>query len=508
MKSLEKYLNFCVKFNKRKLPQLKFKRLNERYLYLYKNIYNIQEEDVNKASFFVFLFSFSSLILLSIAFIAFNILIITLYSIILSFLISYRFNLILYYDIKKKESIINTMLPIIKIDFSLIQNTLEDKSDYCIYFIKLLKKYKLPILGNFKKILNKIQAGAKPEDVLLNLITPSNDFNQYIKNLLIKNFNTIYKLEDNENSALEKKFKIYLREIQSKISIFFFIGVFFPIGLCFLILFQIINLILLLFLIPFFLYFLNILFKKFIKKNSFMIGILSGQSKIEKKKFNEFFMFLNNFAINLKNNISPEKAFLKSYTQNKTLFVLLNEPLKNQISQLLNFICSFKEMVQYLKLELKSLRYNIILDAIEKFVKENAYYSSEKIIDILNIIQKHQNLEKDLSIIIKGEKFKIFFFLFFLPILIGAISGMFPFFILITRNIYSNNPIIFEDLTNLINLSHIIVIFIIFISSISITSNYFLKIINCQNKFQIILICNFIFLLSFILSFLNTTIFI
>ncbi|MFX1327102.1 MAG: hypothetical protein ACFE91_03030 [Promethearchaeota archaeon] len=363
-------------------------------------------------------------------------------------------------------------------------------------------------MGSFKDILNRIQAGFKPENELLNLITPSEDFNQYVKNLLIKNFNTIHNLKNNENSALERRFKIYLREVQSKISIIFFIGIFFPIGLCFLILFQVINVVFLIFLIPFFLYFLNLLFRKFIRKNSFMIGILSGYSKLEKKRFNEFFMFLKNFAINLKNNISPEKAFLKSYTQNKNLFVLLEQPLKNQISQLLNFTCSFKEMIQFLKLELKSLRYNLILDAIEKFVKENASYSSEKIIDILNIIQKHQSLEKELAIIIKGEKFKILFFLILLPILIGAISGMFPFFILITSNINSNNPIFFDDLTNLINISHIVVTFIIFILSISITSNCFLKIINYTNKFLIILITNLIFLLSFTLSFLNTLSFI
>ena len=195
MKSLEKYLSFCLKFNKKKLPQLKFKRLNERYLYLYKNIYNIQEEDVNKASFFVFLFSFSSLILLSIACIAFNILIIILYSIILSFLISYRFNLILYYDIKKKESIINAMLYLIKINFSLIQKTLKSNSDYCLNFIKLIIQYKHPFLSNFKDILTRIHEGHVPEVELTKLITPSEDFNQYLKNLLINNF-------DNSSSNL------------------------------------------------------------------------------------------------------------------------------------------------------------------------------------------------------------------------------------------------------------------------------------------------------------------
>jgi hypothetical protein len=372
----------------------------------------------------------------------------------------------------------------------------------------LINDYNNPFLGCFKNILRRIHEGQTPEDELSKLITPSEDFNQYLKDLLIHNFDDNKEFNDHNENTLEKKFKIYLKGIQSKISIIFFIGMFFPIGLCFLILFQIINLIILIFIIPFFLYFLHILFRIFVRRNSYLIGVLSEYSRIEKRRFNEFLLFLKTFAVNLKKNISPERAFLKSYKQNDKIFGLLEQPLKNQVSRLLNFTSSFKDMINSLKLELKSVKFSIILDAIKKFVTENPNYSSNKIFDILKIIYKHQGLEKKLEVIIKGEKFKIFFFIFLLPILIGAISGMFPFFILITRNLNSSTPILLIDFSNLINIYYINVIIIILTSSISITCYYFLKIINYQRKFLIILFSAIIFILTFISSFLITLSFI
>ena len=481
MRNLKNYINFCKKFHKSYLPRLKFKELNERYSQLYRKLYQIDKDDVNRASFMVCIFSFSISLLISILIIKLNILIIILYSVIFGLLLSYRFNFIIYHDINKKEVEINAMLYLIKLDFSLIKKTLKANSDFYLSFIRLIKEYEL-----------------------MRIITPSRDFNQYLKNLLINNFDDTYSLDEPTETTLEKNFKIYLKEIQSKISIIFFIGVFFPIGLCFLILFQLVNIITLIVLIPFFLIILNYLCRKFIRINTYMIGVLNDYSGVEKKKFNEFLLFLNGFAANLKNNLSPEKAFLKSYSQNKNLFIVLERTIKNQLSRLLNFNCSFHDMIQYFKLELNSTRYIVILDLIEKFVTENPYYSTEKIFEILHILHNHQKLERKLEIIIKGEKFKIFFFIFLLPILIGAISGMFPFFILMTRNINSITPAILFDYNNLMNFYYILLIFIVFTSSISITSNNFLKVIKYRKKSLIIFISNLIFILTFISSFINT----
>ena len=508
MNYLEKYLSFCRMFHKYNIPKLKIKVLDNRYKDLYRKSYNIEQNDINKASFFIFLFSNIILILLSICLTKFSVLSISLFSILISFILAYKFNSLLTNEINKKEALINSVLYFIKIDFSLIQKTLKVDSDYCMNFIKLVKDYKLPISEDFKLILKKIHEGNVPESELINLITPSRDFDEYLNRLLVNNFDSNSSFLEYSENDLEKKYKIYLKEVQTRISILFFIGIFFPLGLCFLILFQVINLIFLIFCIPSFLLLLNFLCRKLVKRNTYLIGALNDHSQLEKKKFNEFLLFLRSFASNLKNNVSPEQGFLKSYTQSKDQLILLKRPLKSQLSGLLNFKYTFNDLIQYLKIELNSIRYNMILDVIQKLVNQNSYHSSEKISDILKILSKHQRMEEKLEIIITGEKFKIFFFIFLLPILIGAISGMFPFFSLITENIDINNNVILSDMTNLINIEYLIIIFFVLLSSVSITSNYFLNIINHQNKPPILIIVIIIFIFAFSVSFINVMSFI
>ncbi len=503
MNFMESYLYFCRRFHKSHIPKLKFKELNGRYKSIYNNIYDISEDDIYKASFIIFLISLSFFVIFSAIFSFFHILIILFYSFLFSLILSYKFNVYLLNEIQKNESIINAMLSLIKIDFSLIQKSLKKNSDYCINFIKLIKNYNLPISDNFKEILRRTHEGELPEKVLMNILTPSEDFNRYLKDLLTSNFNNESGFVDFKDNTLERKFKIYLRDIESKLSIIFFIGLFFPIGLCFLFSFQLINLIFTILSIPLFLFILNSLFKKFIKQNNYLIGLIGEYSKIEKKKFHEFLLFLKSFANNLRRNISPECAFLKSYSQNRKLYDLIEAPLKNQVSLLLNISCSFREMINNLKFELNSIRFKIILEAIEKFVEQNAFFSSEKIFDILAILSKHQKLETKLEIIIKGEKFKVFFFLFLLPLVTGVIGGMFPLFVLLNKNIQLSNNFSLDILFNIVYFKDIIIIFLSLLSIISITSYYFLKIINHNKKPLIVIVANIIFILTFLISLLN-----
>ena len=305
MININKYTEFCSKFHRYKIPKLRFKELNERYRVLYRSLYDTNETDVNKASFVIFLSSFFISITISLLLTTFNFLIIILYSVILSMISSYKFNSIIYRDIKKKESLLNSVLYIIKIDFSLIQKTSKENSDNCLRFIELVKAYKIPISDYFKSIFRRVHEGKNPEKELYELKTASNDFDNYVKNLLINKFNYNY---TNENT-LERQFKIYLRQIQSKISILFFIGLFFPIGICFLILFQLVNIIFLLLFIPFFFIFINLMFRKFIRNQGYLIGLINDFSSHERKKYEEFLLFLRGFATHLKTNSSPERHF-------------------------------------------------------------------------------------------------------------------------------------------------------------------------------------------------------
>ena len=503
MNYFKNYLSFCRKFHKYNLPKLKFKELNDWYRYLFKKEYDIDEDDINKASFVVSLFTFFISLFTSFFFTSFNVLMIIFYSMIISLLVSYVFNTVLYRKISKEENLLNALLSLIIINFSLIKKTLNITSDYSLSLIELIKNYNLPISEKFKIILRKIHEGITPEDELLDLITPSQDFNYFLRDTVLNNYNMYYEFHNIDETASEKNFRVILRDIETKISIIFFVGLFFPIGLCFLILFQQIDTIIIILFVPFFLILLSFLFRKLIRIDLILIGFLEEHSKLERKRFDEFLIFLKNFAINLRNNISPENAFIDAYLRNKKYFKAINRVLEPSISRLLNFSCSFEEMINHLKEELVSIRYAVIIETIEKMLVESSYYSSEKILEILEIIFKHRRLERKLNIIIQGEKFKVLIFIFLLPLILGAIGGMLPLFMIITKNLEDVEGFSYYDYLELINIFDFIIIFLTLFFSNLITCYFFLKIINFEKRYLIIGISCILFVLAFVISFMN-----
>ena len=483
-----------------KIPKLKFKDLDNRYKIIYKKEYNVEENDVNKANFIIFVLFFNCFLISSSLLTKFSLLLIISFSFLLALAMSYYFSQILNKEILKEENQLNALLYVVKINFSLIQKSHGDNADHAINFIKLISESRLSISKEFRKVFNRIQLGENPETLLSKIVSPSLDFNLYIKGLLLSNFKNNFKL--NENS-LEKKFRKYLREIESKLSILFFFGLFFPLGLSFLILFQRINYFILISVLPLFFITLKTLNKKFLKNNFFLLGLINNYSKEEKAKFNEFLSFLISFTLNLQNNSSPEVAFVKAYTQNELHFNILERPLKSHISQLLNFSYTFEEILNRLQIELKSVRYKIILDVIGKLVAQNAYLSHEKISQMLKEISIHQKLENKLEIIIKGERFKVLLFLFLLPIIIGGIGGLFPLFNFMIGNFSLSSSLSFSVFLEILFTYDFIVIFLSLLFCVFISSHYFLKIISYERKRILIVVSNVIFILAFFSTFIN-----
>ena len=501
MSANEKYLHFCTEFNNIKLPQIKFKNLNDRYKHIYKNEYKIDEITVNKASFFVFTVIFSSFTVISTLLLGINIFYLCLISLIVSIAVTYKFNLYIYNKINKREVRINALLYLLRIDFELLQTSLKKDADYCLSFIKLMTHYDIPLSEFFKTILSKIHDGNTPEAELNKIVTPSKDFNDYLRGLLINNFHNDNILTKIEEKTLEKNFKIFLRQVQHKIALLFFVGVFFPIGSCFFILFQIIDPVYIFIVIPILFLLLRLLYQKFMKVDSLLIGILNEGANSERKKFNEFLILIKNFAINLGHNTSPEKAFIDTYTQHKEHFHLLKTPILAQVSSLVSLSYSFSDIMEQLKIELVSSRYQFIIESIKKMVKENAYYTSTKILDIVNIVRRHKKLEKDLNIIIQGEKFKIFTFLILLPLIVGAIGGIFPFYTLLGQNLNLDQDVINLTFTNPLKIIRMLNIFFTLMACVVITSYYFLKIINRERHSYFIFLVAMEFIFVFFLSY-------
>ena len=504
---LKKYISFCNYFQRFNSPVLRFKHVPEEYKNQYKIKYHVDEEDVCKATFFIFI---STLILIFSLFIYFmnfgvlffNILYSLIFALIFAVLVAYNFNITIYKRIKKDEKIINTLLSLIKINFSLMKTIKDQKSDLCLSFIRLVMDYKLPISELFKYIYGQVHLGNVPEEKLMMIETPSKDFNSYVSELMIKNFGHDYDIDYYDENSSEKNFRVLLKSIQTKIGIIFFTGLFFPLVLSSFILFQQIKALFALFIAPILLFLMYWMFKKMVRINIGLIGVLDEYSGVKEKKFSEFLLFLEVLALTLKNNYSPEIAFIKAYSKSKAHFLLLNELFYEQISSLISLQYTFEDLIDRLKLALDSPRYKILLDVIYDMLKKSAYYSSKKITDILNIIERHRRLEEKFKIIISGKKFLVKIFVFLFPIIIGAIGGMLPLVIAIVKNMdYAENmqgPQLYE----LIDALEVVIIFSILLICTIITCYYFLKIVRHKRIYVILAISIFIFILAFSQSFM------
>ncbi|MFX1237595.1 MAG: hypothetical protein ACFE8P_07725, partial [Promethearchaeota archaeon] len=459
--------------------------------------FNLREEDIHKASFGIFIMvSFFGFFIFAIS----SNILIFFFSFLLSLIVSYEFTIVLYRIVKKEEKQINTIINLLKLDFNLIQKTLAPNIDHCLSFILFMIKYDTPLSNQFSQILTHIHNGANPEALLSKMVTPSKDFDDYIKQLSLNNFQYNENIDLIDENSLEKDFRVHLKQIQNKIAIIFFIGLFFPIGYCFLVVFQLIPVYLMMMSVPIFILFLYALFKKFVKIDFILVGMISGHSALEFKKFKEFLKFIKNYAVMLNYNSSPEKALIDAYNLKQNDFELLKIPIENSITNLITDSFCFNDVMEILKVELKTVRYSLILESIKKMISENAYYSSKKILDILHIIYRHQKLERELNLIIRGEKFKVFIFLILLPIIIGSIGGMFPFF-----SILNDHYDIFQEFSYYTQLSdkdlvRMFLIFFTLLSCVVVTSYFFLKIISHNKKIFFILITVMTFSLVFILS--------
>jgi len=446
--------------------------------------------------FLFFIFSIYFNIIFKILEMQFVIQISCLFSFISSIIITYIFNIYLYKRLKNEELNINAYLKLIILDFALINSLFTSISDKCINFIESISKYNYPVSNFFKSIIKKIQFGKNPENELENLNIISKNFQSFVNDLISNNFEDTNLVKINEYSYSEDLFETFIRSVESKLSIIFFIGLFFPIGSCFLIILQEIKSLSLIFIIPLYFIIIRYLSSKFLNEDIKLLGILSSEPKNNRREFNGFLLFLKNFAIMLSRKTSPEDALYYAYKKTPTFF---QKKLEHPISLLIKNSISIKEMLDSFIFNLKSPRCKLILNVVKKMIHEDTYHTANKIWDLLEIISMHQKLEKRKQIIIKGEKFKSLIFIFLLPFILGIISGVFPSFFYHINIL--NNPEFTTTIPfyNNFDSFDLILIFGSFLLSNIISGYYFSKIIGIESKRIIIFTSNLFFVLIFII---------
>ena len=484
------YTGFCKRFNKKYIPNIEFKNISKKHKILYKNYYNVDYRNVNKASFMILIFSILILFPLILIIFSLNLIFNILIVFLVSFFIAYRFNIVLFKHLKKEESLLNAICFLIKIDYSLIQKVYVHREDKCLKLIELLINYNRKEIIAFNSLMREIHEGESPEKLLSRVKTTSSDFNKFIQNMLINNFDSLP--ESSYKGTSERQFRIFINELESKISIIFFIGLFYPIGSCFFILLGIINYISLIILIFLFYLMLYLMNKRFLKSNIILLGLIPYNSE-EKAQFDEFIIFLKSLAFFLSQNISHEFAFIKAFEKNKKSMKHLKHLLQYHIKSLTHLSLSFSELINSLKKELLIDRFTLILDLISRMLESNSFKTSDKIHDLIKWLNIHKRYEKKLKDKLQGEKFKVFIFLILLSFITGTVAGLIPHFSIFNdmqfdQINYSYGYIFYFFDSKTIQT---IILFISFMAINSITAIYFLKIISFHNKKVIILSIGF-----------------
>jgi hypothetical protein len=234
------------------------------------------------------------------------------------------------------------------------------------------------------------------------------------------------------------------------------------------------------------------------------MGMIKKNSDYEKKKFFEVLNLIIRFSFHLDKNISPEKAFINAYLEIINPNSILSKILSSEIYSFLSGSLSFTHLINSFKNKLGEYRYSLIFNSINRMLKTNSNVSSRKIREIVNVLKNHIKLEKKIENIFRGERIKVFLFIFLLPVILGALGSLVSIFPMIIRD-FSN----IQDINNLtlfeINFSLFDIILLLFVLLCSnfISVYYFFTIISYRKKGFFIIFSEVLLILSFLISLLN-----
>ncbi|MHA1391921.1 MAG: hypothetical protein ACTSRZ_00335 [Promethearchaeota archaeon] len=480
-------IKFCLKFPVNLLIENKHSLTNsDKYLL---DKYDLHYSQRFLGSFVISIILSSTILIFTILskyfFIAFFILLFFIFRFIMNMFENY---------VNEISSQLNSIMFLIQNNFNLILEIIPNNSNLTYYLVKLI--YTItpnPIKQDFKEILLDFQRGNNIENLLLKYESPSENFNKYIKNLISSNFHSQNYLF--ERKELENEFKVLNRTLDTKISIFFFIGVFFPIGLNFMLLFHIFSVYWIFLFIIIYFVILNYLSKNVINKTTKLIGVSTNNLKRD-EEYKLTLELLINITYWLK-YLNAENAFIESY---KISSYKLKKFIKEEIHMLKIYSYSLETFLYKILEKIKDNRNKLLFLTFSQMIREDPYKTAEQLDRILVTLKDHMNLQIERENIIKSESIKGKIFEILLPLINGLMLGIF----IIIFNLISDSMLSFHANNLLfIRVFNNIEIFIIIINEffmVILCSFYINKIIN--NKYHVIhfILISIIFFISIFFS--------
>ena len=363
-----------------------------------------------------------------------------------------------------------------------------------------------PDIGiNVLKILSKINYGHNFKNNLQKIVFFSPSFNEYFNNLLESNYNfEVIENIDSFHNYYEKKFEIFINSLDTRLSLFFFFNLFFPIG--FLFLYSMNSLIYEQVLTAIFLFTLiqKIFTRKILNEKIQLIGGLNSLNKEEKVFFQSFLKLFYHLSNYLLWN-PPELALYKSILK-------LTHREKSELNlDKYNFSLDFISLDQFLNKifgNFQSSSAEIFFTVIKRIFRLNSSQSPYLFKDISKIIHKHMELGDKQEIAYRSSYIKVIIFKTLLVFILGILTPIIYRFQEISQIIYDINNL-GENLGNIFSFDNFFLTILISLIFILISIKSFNKIYTFKDskKLDYTLVLIFFVCLIISLFFWNTLIF-
>lgn len=402
---------------------------------------------------------------------------------------------IIEFRISKVES----MLYLLKMDVDLIARVNLSFEDPLIKLIDLFH-YSYPELSNsLSEIKKSIRRGVDIEDSLQNIESPSQKIRDFFSHMVMYISDPRY-FQFNQSSSMEMEYQTFSKGLETRLNILFFIGVFFPLGLGFMMILGKIDVLTLLLSVPFFGFILYYAKKKIMSSNISLIGSTNDISQAEKDEFKKVLEFYRSLSFNLA-RFPPETAIIVT---SESLAFPLSPGYNDMISSIKKYTMDYNEFFKSLTNDLSNTRSKILLQNLPVLINQNSENVSNAMLKTLEVVEKHLALQNEREVIINAEKIKATLFSNILPIILGFLSTVFLFFTKLSMGIEGSDSLF--SMIERITPVHLVVFIISQFIMIGQVVSKFSEIFGLKSPRKRIITAQIIYLVTFFMTFIILTV--
>ncbi|MHA1719578.1 MAG: hypothetical protein ACTSXK_08650 [Promethearchaeota archaeon] len=317
-------------------------------------------------------------------------------------------------------------LLILQID--LLFSVLDDSVDRNTKLLEILQQSP-KIACNLEEKLQEIYKGANFRDKLGEITFYSPVFETYFKNLLEFDFAMEFSQNfNNYNPHYENHIKTFIKSLETRLNLFFFISIFYPIG--FILYFSTTRFNYMDLILGFLFFLLILLFftRKMLNQTTCLIGesdFTSTRKKEVYDAFLNFFCHLNQFLIYSPPEIALIESILKLSDEEQKLLNIYEAKLSLNLLSLNEFLTQFF-------LKIKNEQIQIFLNFFISFFSINSLESSNFLSKSLILIKSHKEMSQEKEILLKSEFVKVKIY----KILLGFVLGVLTPFLFKFQGIY------------------------------------------------------------------------